>query len=126
MKRTSDKSELISRALAGWFRSGNTMQPSADSDVHEVAGLKYVVLRNVSGVIAVYRVLDTADRKQLKRLIRWPAELNGSDDPVATKLVSQIAKFDKTAALVNRHFGRPEGTNFNLVDLSEAVPARKE
>jgi hypothetical protein len=107
---SSSNPELIRRATAAWFRNGNADevlgQPSNASDVHEVNGLFYVVLRNVNGVLAVYRVLDTAERKQLKRMVRWPAELNGGADRVTTKIVSGLAKFDETVASAKKMFGK--------------------
>jgi hypothetical protein len=39
------------------------------------AGLQYVILRNVDGVLAVYRV--RTDNGLLRRMKRWPAELCG-------------------------------------------------
>jgi hypothetical protein len=48
-------------------------QPSNRSRVVEHNGLRYVVLVNVSGVIAVYRV--RTDNGLLRRLKRWPVEI---------------------------------------------------
>jgi hypothetical protein len=71
----SDQS-IIARAFAAWFRSsaaiGTAIQPPQDSSVAEVAGKRYVVLQNVKGILAVYRIMNAG---QLKRLKRWPAEL---------------------------------------------------
>lgn len=63
-------------------RVPGAQQPAADlSGPATVGGLDYVVLRNVSGVLAVYRVLPIS--RTLKRLKRWPAALN--DEPGLTK-----------------------------------------
>jgi hypothetical protein len=68
MSKTTDES-YVRRALAAYYRSGGTGQPSA-SDVFAVDGRRYVELmtsdrRN----LATYRI-DTVGR--LKRLKRWP------------------------------------------------------
>lgn len=63
-------------------RVPGAQQPAANqSGPATVGGLDYVVLRNVSGVLAVYRVLPIS--RTLKRLKRWPAALN--DEPGLTK-----------------------------------------
>ena len=62
--------ELIRRAFAAYFRSGANQQPDASASntvVHE--GKTYVVLTNVNGILAVYRVLNDGG---LKGLRRWP------------------------------------------------------
>jgi hypothetical protein len=70
--------ELLGRAYRAYFmtaaRSGyDCAQPANDrSGEEEVGGKNYVVLRNVRGVLAVYRVRNDG---MLKRLRRWPAEL---------------------------------------------------
>ena len=63
---------LIRRAFAAYFRAGGTDQPANTSTtvVHE--GKLYVVLHNVNGVLAVYRVLNKGTLKGLKR---WPKEI---------------------------------------------------
>lgn len=63
--------DLMRRAYAAYFRNKEfTDQPSqADSDIEEHGGKKYVVLRNVRSVLAVYRVRNDG---MLKRLERWP------------------------------------------------------
>lgn len=74
-----DEQDLLRRAFSAYFRtaknSGESLQqPSSDSAVCATAdGRHYVVLRSVSGILAVYRV-RTPDGT-LKRLKRWPAEL---------------------------------------------------
>lgn len=66
--------DLLRRAYAAYFRAGGTDQPNVqDSGVEKHKGLKYVVLRNVRGTLAVYRV--KADGA-LRRLKRWPEALD--------------------------------------------------
>lgn len=67
-----DETELTRRAFAAWFRAGGTDQPSAGSGVETAGGKDYVVLRNVRGVLGVYRIRNDG---LLKRLRRWPSEL---------------------------------------------------
>ena len=64
---------LTARAFAAYFRSGGMDQPANDSGPATIDGMTYVVLRNVNGVLAVYRVRTSG---VLKRLVRWPAALN--------------------------------------------------
>lgn len=61
--------DLLRRAFAAYFRAGGTDQPANTSDVSEHAGLRYVVLRNGAGPLAVYRVKNDG---MLRRLKRWP------------------------------------------------------
>lgn len=70
-----NEQDLIRRAFAAHFRAsseGQPLQPSKDSDVRTVEGKTYVVLRNVSGILKVYRVRNDG---MLKGLKRWPSEL---------------------------------------------------
>jgi hypothetical protein len=69
---TQPQGDLLPRAFAAWFRSGGTDQPSNSSYVTKHDGKQYVVLGNVNGTLAVYRVRTSG---VLKRLSRWPAEL---------------------------------------------------
>lgn len=72
--------ELVRRAMAAYYRSGRREGladaqitiPGNDSDVQEYNGKQYVVLRNVNGVLAVYRVRNDG---MLKGLKRWPQEI---------------------------------------------------
>jgi hypothetical protein len=68
--------DIMKRAMAAYFRYGDAeeqAQPNAaDSCIAEVEGRQYAVLRNVNGVLAVYRVRNDG---MLKRLKRWPASL---------------------------------------------------
>jgi len=73
--------ELLARALRAYFiagrGNGSVDSPSLyDSEVTEYGPKSdrklYAVLRNVKGVLAVYRVRNDG---MLKRLKRWPAEL---------------------------------------------------
>lgn len=72
MTSTTTK-DPVRRAFAAWYRNEGAQVPSETASgltTHE--GLEYVVLRNVTGVLAVYRVTN---KGQLKRLRRWPAAL---------------------------------------------------
>lgn len=63
-------------------RVPGAQQPAADlSGPATAGGQDYIVLRNLGGVLAVYRVLPIS--RTLKRLKRWPAALN--DEPGLTK-----------------------------------------
>ena len=64
--------EMVKRATAAWFRSGGNDQPAHTSGVREYGGKKYVVLDNINGVLAVYRIKNDGI---LKRMKRWPKEL---------------------------------------------------
>jgi hypothetical protein len=70
--------DLTRRAIAAYYRTAHqdgataTDQPSDASGVVEHEGKTYVVLVNVNGTLAVYRVRTSG---QLKRLRRWPAEV---------------------------------------------------
>jgi hypothetical protein len=72
-------SELQNRALAAYFRScassGAIPQQPTTQEV-TIDGLRYVVLRNVEGILAVYRVRVVNGQQVLKCLKRWPASLN--------------------------------------------------
>lgn len=66
--------EHTTRAIAAYTRNPGTQQPAADlSGPAAAGGLDYIVLRNLGGVLAVYRVLPIS--KTLKRLKRWPKEV---------------------------------------------------
>jgi hypothetical protein len=70
-----DHQNLLNRALAAYFKAsseGLPIQPSNESGVEDVEGKKYVVLRNVNGLLKVYRVRNDGVLKGLKR---WPAEI---------------------------------------------------
>lgn len=55
-------------------RVPGSQQPAADlSGPATAGGLDYIVLRNLGGVLAVYRVLPIS--RTLKRLKRWPKEV---------------------------------------------------
>ena len=72
--------DLHTRALAAYFRGagagdGVVMQPSAPEDV-VLNGLRYIVLSNVNGILAVYRVRIVNDEPMLKGLKRWPKQID--------------------------------------------------
>ena len=54
------------------------------SEIEKVGGKAYVVLRNINGVLAVYRIRNDG---MLKGLRRWPAEL----DPETVEEVAERA-----------------------------------
>lgn len=67
--------ELTRRAHRAYSRSADALsdQPEGgDAGPYELAGRWYIVLRNVRGVLAVFRV---GTRGELRRLRRWPAAL---------------------------------------------------
>ena len=73
-----DENNLLRRAFAAHFRAaarsiGSPLQPSKDSDVRTVEGKTYVVLRNVNGILGLYRVRNDG---MLIGLKRWPKELD--------------------------------------------------
>lgn len=77
--RQFDEDDLIRRALSAYFRKaavtgGVPLQP-AHPEVVQRNGLHYVVLSNVNGLLAVYRVRLVNGAPMLKSLKRWPAEL---------------------------------------------------
>ena len=70
--------ELTSRAFAAYFRAAarngvaSPDQPANSSGVQEHGAKRYVVLANVNGILAVYRVRSDGILKGLKR---WPKEI---------------------------------------------------
>ena len=77
LAQATDNEPLISRAFAAYFRSAARQgtiaaQPANDSYLCERDGKQYVVLHNVNGVLAVYRVRTSGILKELRR---WPKEI---------------------------------------------------
>lgn len=68
-----DGADLRRRALAAWFKSGGTDQPTEPDVVHTSDGKAYVVLYNTNGILAVYRVRNDG---MLKGLKRYPKEIS--------------------------------------------------
>lgn len=63
--------DLLQRAIAFHLRKPSALQPAADlSGPATAGGFDYIVLRNLGGVLAVYRVMTHSCT--LKRLRRWP------------------------------------------------------
>jgi hypothetical protein len=62
---------------------GSLDQPCLQSSgVEELDGKTYVVLRNVNGVLALYRVRPQGP---LRRLVRWPrAVIDALNEPIQT------------------------------------------
>lgn len=71
-----DETDLLRRAMAAYWRGRGgdpaVDQPSASSGVEVHDGKAYVVLRNVRGVLAVYRVRNDG---MLKGMRRWPKSI---------------------------------------------------
>jgi hypothetical protein len=73
------KADLLRRAHAAYFRrsarAGSELQEVAGAlcGVRPLNGRVYVILRNGSGIVAVYRATSDCG---LRRLRRWPTELN--------------------------------------------------
>ena len=75
----SSDERYVQRAMAAYWRSATRAgayspdMPANYSDVHEASnGKRYVVLRNINGILAVYRIRTDGNLKDLKR---WPKEL---------------------------------------------------
>lgn len=63
--------DLLQRAIAFHLRKPGALQPAAElSGPATAGGFDYIVLRNLGGVLAVYRVMTHS--RTLKRLRRWP------------------------------------------------------
>lgn len=73
MNGAASNTDLLSRAYAAYFRSGAVDLPSNGSDEIGFGGKTYVVLRNVHGILAIYRLLKCG---QLRRLRCYPAGLD--------------------------------------------------
>ncbi len=78
MERIASDQEVMARALRAYFatehrESTRVDQPSSGgSGVEQLNGKWYAVLRNINGVMRVYRVRNNG---ALKRLRRWPRAL---------------------------------------------------
>jgi hypothetical protein len=65
--------DLTIRAFRAYFRSGGIDQPANSSGPVVSNGRPYVVLHNIRGVLAVYRVSTAGG---LRRLTTWPEDLS--------------------------------------------------
>ena len=76
MNAAPPKGDPVDRAVAAYYRTGGSSvpHPSNNPAVVKHNGKQYVVLDNVNGVLAVYRIRNNGYLKQLKR---WPPELEG-------------------------------------------------
>jgi hypothetical protein len=73
--RSSDPTDRTFAAYFRYNRIGTMIdQPANSSREVDYRGRQYVVLHNVRGILAVYRVRTSG---ALKRLRRWPAALEG-------------------------------------------------
>lgn len=78
--RIADDDTLVRRAFAAYYRAGTREGyepqqldiPAHTSHVAEHNGKHYVILENINGVLAVYRVRNDGILKQLRR---WPAAI---------------------------------------------------
>ena len=72
-----DEEELFERAGTAYRKAGGNMQPNKyESTVEEIDGVIYSVLRNVNGILAVYKYNPEKDR--LTGLKEWPAALESN------------------------------------------------
>ena len=68
---SNELNDLTTRAIVFHLRKPGALQPAADlSGPATAGGFDYIVLRNLGGVLAVYRVMTHS--RTLKRLRRWP------------------------------------------------------
>jgi hypothetical protein len=68
---TGQRTELLRRAYAAWFKGGGKEMPNAErSGVKVRLRLVYVVLHGAAGVLVVYRVRP--DNLALRAMKRWP------------------------------------------------------
>ena len=68
---STELNDLTTRAIAVHLRKPGALRPAADLCGPATAGgFDYIVLRNLGGVLAVYRVMTHS--RVLKRLRRWP------------------------------------------------------
>ncbi|WP_435501445.1 hypothetical protein [Variovorax sp. LT1R20] len=83
--------------MAAYFRTGGDQQPSSASRVAELDGHTYVILSNVTGLLAIYRHRNDG---QLKRLKRWPVELSVASvvDDGADLLMQAVKLADRLIA----------------------------
>lgn len=66
-----DLRQFTERAIVLYMRKPGAAQPAADlSGPATAGGFDYIVLRNLGGVLAVFRVMTHS--RVLKRLRRWP------------------------------------------------------
>jgi hypothetical protein len=69
------------RALAAYYSAaakqieahGGSVNQPGSTEIEEHDGMRYVVLRNVNGVLAVYRITTQATLKAMKR---WPKTIS--------------------------------------------------
>ena len=79
MKKTKPPStssdDLKRRAIAAYFKHGGTDQPATErNQVEKHDGKTWVVLRNVRGLLAVYRLTNAGT---LSRQTSWPESIKG-------------------------------------------------
>lgn len=100
--------EHLARASASYLRTAGAQPPSSPlSTLQLVNGREYVVLRNVTGVLAVYRILPIS--KTLKRLKRWPGVLSTQMGTIPQK-VKPAAIGPAPASVTPNHTTEKEST----------------
>ena len=68
-------------------------QPSNDSGLWELNGKQYVMLHNVNGILAVYRVRNDGLLKRMKS--RWPEELEmACHEPLGGEALERYLRTD--------------------------------
>lgn len=67
-----DDEVLLERARVAYAKTGALDEPGDASEVTEVDGAPYAVLRNVNGILAVYGF----DGQVLKRQESWPEQIS--------------------------------------------------
>ncbi|MGL5181155.1 hypothetical protein [Herbaspirillum huttiense] len=71
-----DEEELLGRARVAYTRNGGTLLAGQQSEVQEVDGTVYAVLRNINGILAVYQY--DPEKDALTGLKEWPAALESN------------------------------------------------
>jgi hypothetical protein len=102
----ASEEQLTQRAFAAYFRSAaregslSPAQPANYSGVEEHNGKRYVVLRNVHGILAVYRVRNDG---VLKSLRRWPK--TPSAGPAEAATATRVRRADCPPWCNSDHYG---------------------
>lgn len=79
-----DSARLKFRAIAAyWLRPVPGRGAPSNAEEMFINGMRYVVIHDAEGVVAVYRYQN---RGQLKRLRRWPRELDETETTSGNRL----------------------------------------
>ena len=92
-----DDPEILDRAISAFYHTRkknglHDVQPANSSYVAEVDNKQYVVLGNVNGILAVYRIKNDG---YLKRLKRWPEEIRLLKTTIEESCQNLIKKFER-------------------------------